>query len=248
MKSNTANATFAILLEKIPWTTMQWKAGRKLPRKIFSYPAGNKGEIPILDSLIKLIENKYKTNVLSIWMNLYENGDHWTPPHKDTYGTDVYTLSFGATRHFWLQHDSTGDKLEYELANGDLFYFNEETNSQYKHCIPKTKKDVGPRISVVFFVNDHQEQDDEYDDALESIGLSILRPWTLINNEREEAALQLWTGQGRTIMESSVSQAAKAAVYPLSSDGSIKDNKTKEASNNKDEDIRRARMRYYNGV
>jgi alkylated DNA repair dioxygenase AlkB len=99
--------------------------------------------------------NKYKLNktVKSIFFNLYENGQKKTPYHKDSYNKDVFTLSLGSTRKFRIKNDLTGKSTGFDLKDGDSFYFTQKFNKEYKHAIMPTKKNVGQRISIVFFIS-----------------------------------------------------------------------------------------------
>jgi len=142
---------FKRLLNEVPWTKQQWKAGRFLPRKIFRYDLNDLHKVEILDHLIREVEDILECNAMGVWCNLYENGLHYTPPHQDQYGAHVVTLSFGATRKCVMQNIKTGQSVEYILDEGDIFYFSPEHDADHKHSIPKAGAKIGPRISIVIF-------------------------------------------------------------------------------------------------
>jgi len=147
-----AQIIFNAVKREVPFTKVEWARGKYLPRLCFRYEPENNGTIPSLEHLRKEIERITKKNVSGIWCNLYENGDHYTPEHRDSYGSYVYTLSLGETRSFHMKNATTGETLKYNLQSGDLFYFDFLSNRDYLHSIPKTHRaNVGERISIVFF-------------------------------------------------------------------------------------------------
>ena len=96
-----------------------------------------------------IIKNK---KIIGIFLNYFTSGKDRIPYHKDSYQSDVLTLSLGGTRKFRIQNDLTKKSTGFDLEDGDFFYFNEEFNKTYKHSIMPTKKVVSDRISVVFFL------------------------------------------------------------------------------------------------
>ena len=63
--------------------------------------------------------------------------------------TCIASVSLGAPRRFLVKNNISNDITEYELGNGDLLlmYGCQKT---YQHSIPKTKKQVLPRLSLTF--------------------------------------------------------------------------------------------------
>lgn len=148
IEKDRADQTFEEL-KKLPWMSIEWKKGSKLPRLVYRYdPSDN---IPILQTLSNLIETECKVTVIGIFCNLYRNGADYTPYHRDSYNQGkTYMMSFGESRTLLFKKGK--DKALYFNQNhGDLFFFDSDTNRQYKHSIPKRKKVTNPRISVVFF-------------------------------------------------------------------------------------------------
>lgn len=141
----------------IPWKKVPWKSGGYLPRKVYSYMPKSSPRINVLETLSSHVELLFNTKVLSIWCNLYEDGKDWAPFHQDSYGSDVYTISFGSTRRCIFESIETGEKTEYLLEDGDVLFFTPAYDEKHKHSIPKTTKVVGPRISVVLFVDSKGE-------------------------------------------------------------------------------------------
>ena len=126
-------------------------------RQCFRYELYENGEpfdrISILDELKLVVETLFKNKkVVGIFLNYFTSGKDRIPYHKDSYQSDVLTLSLGGTRKFRIQNDLTKKSTGFDLEDGDFFYFNEEFNKTYKHSITPTKKAVSDRISVEFFL------------------------------------------------------------------------------------------------
>jgi alkylated DNA repair dioxygenase AlkB len=149
MTSHDADVYLARLIEEVPWQKVQWAQGRYLPRLVYR---DDYGDVAVLNELRQLVAEKITRRVDGIWCNMYEDGSHWTPWHQDNYDADVFTLSFGESRNFQMKEISTGQVETFLLEHGDAFYFDRHIDAKHKHCIPKTTKKIGIRISIVFFV------------------------------------------------------------------------------------------------
>lgn len=147
------------LVSNIEWREVTWgPSNRKLPRLVQSmYTDELISYVPELIEVVSYVQEYSKTLpntkgiIQSVWMNLYRNGSDFTPYHKDSYNCKVVTVSFGSTRKFSIK-DKLGKVTSFDLSNGDIFVFDEDFNSNHQHTITKTTKKVGPRVSIVFFV------------------------------------------------------------------------------------------------
>lgn len=151
---------FPSLVKEIPFQSASWGSrGRVLPRKVaqFTYDEVHRilDRLPALESVITLFCTQFAIDPhrLAFWFNLYEDGNHYTPYHRDSYDCTVYTISFGGTRTF-LSKDSEGKVTDYTLNDGDLMLFDEVWNAAHTHSVPKRKNQNDPRISMVIFVQD----------------------------------------------------------------------------------------------
>jgi alkylated DNA repair dioxygenase AlkB len=63
----------------------------------------------------------------------------------------IASLSLGAVRNFQLKH-KTDSALKYALAleHGSLLIMKGSTQEFWKHQLPKTKKEISPRINLTF--------------------------------------------------------------------------------------------------
>jgi len=63
----------------------------------------------------------------------------------------IASLSLGATGKFVLKARAAGgDRLELELGHGSLLVMRGDTQRNYKHSLPRTKKASGERINLTF--------------------------------------------------------------------------------------------------
>ena len=157
MEPEDASEYFQRMTDEIPWQEVTWRTGRPLPRLVFRYGEFERQfrTYEVLEELIAYIEAVLETDVLSVWCNLYRNGEDYTPYHQDNYDAHAVTMSFGATRKFSIRKAGKAKtRKDYHLSNGDLFYFTPEINKEYEHTIPKTKRVKEARISVVFFTDE----------------------------------------------------------------------------------------------
>ena len=110
------------------------------------------------NEVISKLEKDYGCNVVSVWCNLFEDGDHHIDWHQDQYGCHTFVLSFGSPRKVLYRKKRgllSSEKIlaEHTTTNGDMYYFSPVWDKKTEHCVPKMKESVGPRISLVFFVS-----------------------------------------------------------------------------------------------
>jgi alkylated DNA repair dioxygenase AlkB len=87
--------------------------------------------------------------------NYYRDGSDSVSWHSDDekeLGLEpvIASLSFGASRDFKVKHKETGIPKTFHLQNGDLLVMSGKSQADYVHCVPKTKREVGPRINLTF--------------------------------------------------------------------------------------------------
>ena len=88
-----------------------------------------------------------------ILINWYLDGTHSIAPHSDDTRqlvdqSSIWCFSFGQIRKFTLENKQTLEKTNINLENNSLITMNDNTQGEYRHSIPKTKKDIGKRISI----------------------------------------------------------------------------------------------------
>ena len=91
----------------------------------------------------------------SCLLNLYHNGDEGMAWHSDDEkslgkNTAIASFSFGAERKFSLKHKKTKQAVAVLLENGSLLLMKDATQTNWLHCLPKSKKINHPRINLTF--------------------------------------------------------------------------------------------------
>lgn len=96
----------------------------------------------------------------SVLANLYRDGGDamgWHSDDERTLGDRpvIASLSLGATRRFLLKAraaDADGplDRRTLALAHGTLLVMRGDTQTRYRHALPRTTRPVGPRINLTF--------------------------------------------------------------------------------------------------
>jgi alkylated DNA repair dioxygenase AlkB len=111
---------------------------------------------PLLMYIKNEIEEICNENFTTVLLNLYRDGkdsNGWHADNERELGRNpvIASVSFGAERSFHLQHNSIADaKLKITLGNGSLLLMKGETQHYWKHQIPKTSKEINPRINLTF--------------------------------------------------------------------------------------------------
>ena len=93
---------------------------------------------------------------VSAGMCLYRDGRDSVAWHGDRIGrgrssdTMVAIVSFGSPRPLLLRPVGGGASVRFPLGHGDLVVMGGSCQRTWEHCIPKTARPVGPRVSVQF--------------------------------------------------------------------------------------------------
>ena len=114
---------------------------------------------PELLSIKSKIEEKAAVNFTSVLLNLYRNGKDSVGWHRDNekeFGTNpvIGSVSFGETRVFQIKHKFRKDlkKVDIPLTHGSFLLMGGPMQHYWEHQVPKTAKEVLPRINLTFRV------------------------------------------------------------------------------------------------
>lgn len=128
--------------------------------KSFDYTYSNttKSALPWTKELLELkalIEEKTGETFNSCLLNLYHNGDEGMAWHSDAEkdlkkNGAIGSLSFGAERKFAFKHKETKETVSMTLEHGSLLVMKDETQTNWLHRLPPTKKVLKPRVNLTF--------------------------------------------------------------------------------------------------
>ena len=108
------------------------------------------------ESLNRYYQVEPRDRFVSAGMCLYRDGRDSVAWHGDRLGrgrtadTMVAIVSFGSPRPLMLRPASGGPSLRFPLGHGDVVVMGGSCQRTWEHCIPKTAKPVGPRVSVQY--------------------------------------------------------------------------------------------------
>jgi alkylated DNA repair dioxygenase AlkB len=149
-------------------TSVPWQAERRtmyervvdVPRLLSWYGEGQSLPHPLLERARETLSRHYLPELgepfRTAGLCYYRDGRDSVAWHGDTIGrsrvadTLVAIVSFGTARRLLLRPRLGGKSLSFALGHGDLLVMGGSCQRTWEHAIPKTNRDVGPRISVQF--------------------------------------------------------------------------------------------------
>ena len=111
---------------------------------------------PSLTELRERVESAASARFNSVLANFYRDGNDAMGWHSDSepeLGKNpmIASLSFGGTRRFRLRHKrDPAQRVEIDLESGSLLLMAGSTQENYRHDLPRTRRDIGPRINLTF--------------------------------------------------------------------------------------------------
>lgn len=154
---------------------VDWRAERRamydrvvdVPRLIRFYGAGESLPHPLLSDGMRRLTTEYGAELGEEFKTAglchYRDGGDSVAWHGDTIGrgsredTMVAILSLGSTRTLLLrprrEDGAAGERTEslrFPLGHGDLIVMGGSCQRTWEHCIPKSARVSGPRVSVQF--------------------------------------------------------------------------------------------------
>jgi len=165
-----AEQLFERLHKEIPWAQRDVVVyGKRYPQPRLVAWFGDRGAsytysrltlepLPWTESLTHIkrqVEQLAGTRFNSVLANLYRNGQDTNGWHSDDepeLGTNpiIASVSLGAVRRFDLRHKHSKATIRCDLPSGSLLIMAGNTQSQWQHQLPRTKKVDRPRINLTF--------------------------------------------------------------------------------------------------
>jgi alkylated DNA repair dioxygenase AlkB len=158
-----ADALFELLQREVPWHAERREMYERMvdvPRLLKFYDRGEELPHPVLAEARKRLSRHYLPELgehfTTAGLCLYRDGRDSVAWHGDRIGrsksldTMVAILSVGSARSLLLRPRGGGPSIGFSLGHGDLVVMGGSCQRTWDHCVPKTTKAVGPRISIQF--------------------------------------------------------------------------------------------------
>lgn len=158
-----ADEVFARLTDAVPWRAERRRMYDRdvdVPRLTCFYDEGAALPHPVLDDARDALTDNYAEELgepfATAGLCFYRNGADSVAWHGDRIGrratqdTMVAIVSLGASRDLLLRPAGGGHAIRFHVGHGDLLVMGGTCQRTWEHSVPKTRKSVGPRISVQF--------------------------------------------------------------------------------------------------
>jgi alkylated DNA repair dioxygenase AlkB len=158
-----SDGLFEQLAAEVPWRAERRKMYDQVvdvPRLLAFYGAGDILPHPVLDEARAALSAHYAGELgepfTTAGLCHYRDGRDSVAWHGDRIGrgaredTMVAILSVGAPRDLLLRPVRGGESVRRPLGHGDLIVMGGSCQRTWEHCVPKTTRAAGPRISVQF--------------------------------------------------------------------------------------------------
>ena len=161
-----ADTLLEMLLHDVPWRAerrQMYDNVVDVPRLLCFYGADDPLPHPLLVTARERLSDHYEPELgerfVTAGLCLYRDGRDSVAWHGDRIGrsttedTMVAILSVGSPRPLALRpRDGGAATVRLPVGHGDLVVMGGSCQRTWDHAIPKTSKDVGPRISIQFRV------------------------------------------------------------------------------------------------
>ncbi|MBA3990025.1 MAG: alpha-ketoglutarate-dependent dioxygenase AlkB [Propionibacteriales bacterium] len=159
-----SDEVFERLAADVPWRAERRQMHERIievPRLLCFYGEGVALPHSLLDRSISTLTEHYRPEpgegFVTAGLCYYRDGRDSVAWHGDTIGrsrtedTMVAIVSFGSPRRLLLRpRHGRAEAIGLALGHGDLIVMGGSCQRTWEHAIPKSARDVGPRISVQF--------------------------------------------------------------------------------------------------
>jgi alkylated DNA repair dioxygenase AlkB len=157
----TAEAWFTDLRTAVPWKAERRRMYDRevdVPRLTSRYRTDDADAPGAIHDATARVSAHTGVAFTSVGLNFYRDGRDSVAMHNDHLyelepGFPIALVSLGSPRRMAIRaKEPPRRSLALDLEPGSLLLMSYETQLHYLHGIPKTKEDVGPRISLAFRV------------------------------------------------------------------------------------------------
>jgi alkylated DNA repair dioxygenase AlkB len=158
-----ADVLFERLADEVPWCAERRQMYERMvdvPRLLCFYGDDDPLPDPLLtqarDALSRHYADELGEPFCTAGLCLYRDGRDSVAWHGDRIGrgrdedTMVAIVSLGTPRRLLLRPAGGGATQRFTVGHGDLLVMGGSCQRTWEHCVPKTGRPVGPRISVQF--------------------------------------------------------------------------------------------------
>lgn len=158
-----ADTLFQRLVDDVPWyeeRRQMYERVVDVPRLLCFYDESDALPDPVLNDARDALSRHYGAELgepfRTAGLCYYRDGRDSVAWHGDRIGrgdredTMVAILSVGASRTLQLRPRGGGETVRRPLGHGDLIVMGGSCQRTWEHCIPKSAKPTGPRISIQF--------------------------------------------------------------------------------------------------
>ncbi len=159
--ATTAEHWFETLRDHAQWETMRrpmYDRVVEVPRLLAGYCTESFPDGLPLRAMLERVQALAPAPYTSAGLNLYRDGNDSVTMHGDKLhslqaGHPITLVSLGAPRRMLIRaKDGARESVSIDLMPGSVLSMSHASQSTHEHGIPKTKRAVGPRMSVVFRV------------------------------------------------------------------------------------------------
>lgn len=160
-----ADELFQVLRRDVPWVAerrQMYDSIVDVPRLLRFYGEGEPLPHLALEECRQVLSAHYAEELgepfVTVGMCLYRDGQDSVAWHGDRIGrsrdqdTMVAILAVGSPRDLLLRPREGGSSQRIASGHGDLVVMGGSCQRTWDHCVPKTARPVGPRISIQFRV------------------------------------------------------------------------------------------------
>lgn len=127
-----------------------------VPRLLAGYRVEDLPDTLPLRAMLERVHTLVPAPYTSAGLNLYRDGNDSVAMHGDKLhflreGQPITLVSLGAPRRMLIRaRHGARESVSMELAPGSVLSMSHAAQTTHEHGIPKTRRPVGPRMSIVF--------------------------------------------------------------------------------------------------